>query len=267
MIDQQEFDRILKVLDRAIRETRTLLKRFKVAPRTKRHKLFALMVLNEIVRKGDSVVAMANVRSDAGINTIARAALENFADFKNLFKHGDEYTHYMVWAAANQLRSFLQPMTDKSSDFATSFEKRAKRSMGLSAGELLTHSIDQMQTAEDILSAKFKNKDGKVQRRDLLRFELAGLVGEYNALYRHLSVSAHGRIFGMVDGVLDGEDINWPPSEPVIRPLVALDCICAMLLEASVSLARKYNKPIAPIKTVIKDHVDIRGGKIGLIGA
>jgi len=267
MEENSEFYKILSVLKGAIREAKRLQRHFKVAQQTKRQKLFALMVLNELVRKCESIVAMAESEKDAGIDTVTRAAFENYADFKNLFLHGDDYCEYMIWAASNQQRSFLQPMFEEESVFSISFEKSARKARGMSAEQLMDDTKKIMQKTERDLPAKFKTKKGKVQRRDMLKFELAGLEGEYNILYRHLSASSHGRIFGMVDGIFDGEEVKWPPSKPKLRPLVALDSACAMLLENSAFLARKYRKPLPPIKKVIEAHTKLRGGEgISVLG-
>ena len=140
MSDKEEFDQITAVLSKVIREARRLLERFKVAPKTKRYKLFALIVLNELVRKCESVEAMARASAYSGINVVTRAAFENYADLLNLFKYKDAYPDYMLWAACNQDRSFLQAITEKPTEFAQSFELGAKTSLGRTPSEMLAEN-------------------------------------------------------------------------------------------------------------------------------
>ena len=258
MSDKDEFDEIAAVLSNVIRESKRLLTRFKVAPRTKRYKLFALIVLNELFRKCESVEAMAHASAYSGINVVTRAAFENYADLLNLFKYKDAYPDYMLWAACNQDRSFLQPITEKPTEFAQSFELGAKTSLGRTPSEMLAETLQQMDAIEQVLPAAFKDRNGKVQKRDILRFELAGKVDEYNSLYRHLSHGAHGRVGAMLEGIMHGDEIQWPPTDPVTRPLVAIDCLSAILIESCGRVAKKFNKPDAPLKKLAKEHAAIR---------
>jgi len=208
---------------------------------------------------------MARASAYSGINVVTRAAFENYADLLNLFKYQDTYPDYMVWATFNQHRSFLQSITEKPTKFAQAFETSAKESFRSTPSKMLANTKQQMDAKEQALPATFKDKNGKVQKRDMLRFELADKVDEYNALYRHLSGGAHGRLSAMLEGIMHGNAIHWPPADPVIRPLVAIDCLCAILLESCGRVAQKFNKPEAPLKKIAKEHSAIRGTESWLI--
>lgn len=90
----------------------------------------------------------------------------------------------------------------------------------------------------------------------MFRFELAGKRDEYNALYRRLSSGAHGRLSDMIDGVMSHDSsVKWPPDDRMDPPLLALACLCAILIEASCRLAKAYNKPLAPLKRLSSEQI------------
>lgn len=258
MSEKEVFDQFTPVLSSAITEAQRLLQGFKVAPRTKNYKLFALIVLNELVRKCESVKVMAHANAFSGINILTRAAFENYADLLNLFKYKDAYPEYMIWASFNQQRSFLQPITEEPTKFAKSYETGAKASFGQTPSEMLASMKQHMDEIEQALPDAFKDKNGKIPRRDMLRFELANKVHEYNILYRHLSGAAHGRLSAMIEGIMHSDAIQWPPAELVTRPLVAIDSLCAILIESCITVAKKFNKPDAPLKKLAREHAEIR---------
>ncbi len=254
-----EFDKLAALLTKAIGQSKRLLKQFKIAPRTKLNKRFALIVLNEIIRKSESVEAMARAAAFSGINIVTRAAFENHMDLLNLFKYKDDYPNYMIYASFNQQRSFLQPVAtaEVDSEFVNSFEDGAKRTAGQSPKEMLVWTRKQMAEIEDGLPDTFKDRNEGVITRDIFKFQLADKMSDYNIGYRHLSSSAHGRLSAMLEGVMDGEDIQWPPTDPINRPLVAIDCQCAIIIGSSGLMAKKFNKPDAPFKALAKEKQKI----------
>lgn len=258
MSEKEDFDQFTAVLSRAIAEAQRLLPRLKVTPETKKYELFALIVLNELVRKCESVEAMAHASAYSGIDVVTRAAFENYADLLNLFKYKDAYPDYMVWASCNQQRSFLQPIIEEPTEFAKSYETDAKALFGQTPREMLAYMKQQMDAIEQTLPATFKDKNGKVQNRGKLRFELANKVNEYNVFYRHLSSPAHGRLSAMIEGIMHSDAIQWPPAELVTRPLVAIDSLCAILIDSCIFVAKKFNKPDAPLKKIAREHAVVR---------
>lgn len=262
-VDRQQFQEIAEVLRDTIRQSRQLLeKRFKIAPKTKRYKLFILIVLTELVRKCESVDAMAKANTHSGINAVTRSAFESYADLLNLLKYKDDYADFMIWVSHNQQRSFLQPMTgDKKSGFSDAFAMSMKESTGESPDQMLLQTLEAMGELEQNLPDIFKNKHGKVQTRDMLRFELANKADAYNLLYRHLSGGAHGRLSAMLEGIAtDDGEIQWPPSDSTTPPLVAMDSLCAMLIETSGVVAKQFQKPEAPFKQLARNHAVLRRG-------
>lgn len=266
MSNKDNFDEFVAVLSKAIAEARRLLLSFKVVPRTREYKLFALIVLNELVRKCESVDAMAEAGAYGGINVVVRAAFENYADLINIFKYKSDYVNYMIWASFNQGRSRLEPMTAANpSRFVEPFKVAAKETVGKTPGEMLADTRRNMEFVAQVLPARFKDKNGKVQKRDVLRFELADKVDEYDILYRHLSSGAHGRVSAMVEGIMHGDAIHWPPSDSVNPPWIAVDSLCAMLLESCERMAKPFNRPEGSLKRLAREHAAIRGGEFGVI--
>ena len=259
----EHFEELAGLLSAAIDETKRLLfEQFKVAPQTKAYKLFALIVANELLRKGESTAAMLAVGAYSGVNVVVRSAFESYADLLNLLKHTDTYPRYMQWASLNQQRSLFQSLANApSSPFARALEQDAPADVGQSVQGMLDHVVHMMQENAQALPELYKNANGEVQSRDKFKFELANLSADYDGLYRHLSGSAHGRVSAMLEGVMHGEQIQWPPSDPLERPFVALESLCAMLLEGGRMLAERFDKPVAPLRRLARKQAKLRNAR------
>lgn len=253
-----EFEAHIDLLSEIIGQAYRLFDRFKIAPKSKNKKLFALITLNEITQKCESVVAMARADSWAGIVVVTRSAFESYADLLNCLSLGDDYADYMIWMSLKQQRSFFQTIgDDPDSKYYQSIDTHLKTKGG-SVKKVIAETNQQLDELAKKLPDRFKDKNGRVVGRDRLRFEIAGIANEYNTLYRRLSASAHGRLSDMLDGIMVGDDINWPPAKPTEPPLVAADCLGAILLESCGRMATAYKKPDAPLKALVKKQAGLR---------
>lgn len=247
-----EFEAHIDMLSEVIGQAHRLFDRFKIALNSKNKKLFALITLNEIVRKCESVVAMAEAGSWAGIVVVTRSAFESYADLLNCLSFGDDYADYMTWMSFKQQRSLFRTIGDNpDSRYHQSIDTLLK-TKGRGVQKVVAETIQQLDELAKNLPDRFKDKNGHVIGRNQFRFELAGKADEYNALYRRLSASAHGRLSDMLDGIMVGDDIHWPPAKPTEPPLVAVDCLCAILLESCGRIAKVYKKPDAPLKALAR---------------
>lgn len=224
----------------------------------KDEKLFALVILNEIVRKCESVVAMARAGSWAGINVVTRSAFESYADLVNCLSLGEDYVNYMTWMSFKQQQSFLQSINHTPDSRYHKSIDSVLNAKGRGIEDVVTETKQQIEDLASDLPDRFKDKNGDVIRRDQFRIEIADIIDEYNALYRRLSASAHGRLSDMIDRIMVGDDIQWPPSKPTEPPLVAADCLCAILLESCGRLAKVYRKADAPLKSLARKHTELR---------
>ncbi len=253
-----EFEAHIDMLSEVIGQAHRLFDRFKIAPNSKNNKTFALITLNEIVRKCESVVAMSRANSWAGVVVVTRSAFESYADVLNCLSFGDDYADYMVWMSLRQQRSMFQTIGNNPDSIYHQSIDTLLKTKGGGVKNVITETNQQMDELARNLPDRFKDKNGDVIWRDQFRFELAGKADEYNALYRRLSASAHGRISDILDGIMVGDDIHWPPSKPAEPPLVAADCLCAILLESCGQIAKAYKKPDAPIKALVRKRNKLR---------
>ena len=267
MTEREQFDAIAVVLSDAIAATRDLLyRRLKLAPRTKRYKLFALIALNHLMRQCESVAAMASASAFTGINGTVRSAFETYADLLNLLKHKDSYPQYMSWASLKQQETLFRGFADPSSPYAKTFDRDSRASYGDSSQQILAEISYQLAEVAKALPKLYRTRKGDVQDRDMFKFELAGKVHEYNALYRHFSGGAHGRISAMGEGIFDSEEfIAWPPAEPVGRPLIAIGAACGMLLECGGLLARQFDRPVSRFNALGRQFAAARDGRTSII--
>jgi len=253
-----EFEAHIDMLSEVIEQAHRLFDRLKIAPNSKNKKLFALITLNEMVRKCESVVAMARANAWAGVVVVTRSAFESYADLLNCLSFGDDYADYMAWMSFKQQRSFFQTI---SSTPDSKYHQSINKYLITKGGGVKKVAADTNRQLDELankLPDNFKDKRGSVIGRDQFRFEIAGLTDEYNALYRRLSASSHGRISDMLDGIMVGDDIHWPPVKPTEPPLVAADCLCAMLLESCIRVAKAYKKLGAPLKALARKNAELQ---------
>lgn len=253
-----EFDAHIDLLSAVIGQARRLFNCFRIAPRTTNKKLFALIILNEMVRKCESVEAMARASTWAGIVAVTRSAFESYADLVNCLAIGDDYADYMSWMSLKQQRTFFQTGSEyPNSRYFPAIEATLK-AKGRTMKTVIAETDQQMDKIARRLPDRFKDKNRKVIRRDQFRFELAGKIDQYNMLYRRLSASTHGRVSDMLEGIMVGNEFQWPPGKPTEPPLVAADCLCAILLESCGRIARAYKKPDAPFKALAKRNAELK---------
>ena len=161
MSEQEQFDAHAEILSKIIGQAKKLIQSFKVAPQTKNKKIFALIILNEIISKCESVEAMARANTWSGINTVTRSALESYADLLNVLTYGDDYADYMSWMSLNQQRSTFQAIvSNPASKYAKILEAGLKVTQGRTPTDILAETKRQMGAAEQRLTDKFKNKNG-----------------------------------------------------------------------------------------------------------
>jgi len=253
-----------KILADACSAGKITLKHCRVARRTKDEKLLMLVSLNELIRKCESVLAMLRDDAWAGIGTVSRSCFETFADIRNLAARGRPYSDYMLWMSLEQERSGLQGILNHpESNYSVSMEERTKSKYGKTLSQIIEDTKSTMNSIADSLPEEYKDKNGGVLKSDFQRFELADLVTEYNVLYRRLSGGAHGRVSDMVDGIVEEDGIVWPPDELPDPPLAAVDCLCAILLEATGRVCKSLGKTNAHVKPIVRAHA---GAKRGLGG-
>jgi hypothetical protein len=189
-----------------------------------------------------AIVAMAKATTLTGIGVVARSVYETYADVINLCQFGD-YPVYMEWLSLNQQRTFLEGVERHADDaFRERFSADALRLNGKTLAEGLAAVRSNLAELGARLHTRYKHKNGEVNERGTHRFKLAGQTSNYNIAYRYLSAAAHGKLSAMLEGVFVESDFRWPPVETENRPLVAVDSSCAMLIDASDRVAKKYGR-------------------------
>lgn len=255
MSERDEFDGIIERLSKTIVAGRRLLDQFKVAPRTKNKKLFLLVTLNELIRKSESVIAMARDYAWAGVGTVVRSGFETYADIHNLTRHGEDYVNYMIWMSFNQQLSSFKGFTKfPESGYAAAFEAGLRANRGVSIEHLIQQTEAEMDFYASKLPDAYKTRRGAVHSRGRFIFELAGIEAEYEIIYRRLSGSAHGRVSDIVDGISVGDEIKWPPAKKLSPPLVATDSLCGMLIESCKTVAKALRKSDVPFRSLAAEQ-------------
>lgn len=212
-----------------------------------------MLVLNDLVRKCESIVAMVERGANRGIDVVARSCFEGYVDLLNLSQFGEEYTFYMQWRSNRQQLSAMQPFVGKHSRTAATYRRQSEHYLGKSLADVVDEIREENASLARKISNRFRDKTGKIQKRDRLRFELAKHDEEYDLYYRSFSFAVHGDLAGMLEGVTDRGALIWPPLEPVKQPIGALDAVCRMLLASTRRLAKRYKKPVAPLNSLLRE--------------
>lgn len=260
MNQSDEFKRRLAFLKSATAQARRLLRELKMARRSKPVKRYTLLVLNDLTRKCESIVAMAESKSRRGIDVVARSCFESYVDIINLFQFGDEYTVYMEWRSNRQQLSSMQPFVRRRSKISDFYERQAQQLFGKNLASVVEDIKSEMAILEKKMASRYKDRNGNVQRRDRLRFELAQHDEEYDQVYRTLSFAVHSNVAGMLEGIADRGTVTWPPGEPANEPIASLNEVSKMLLISTRHLARRYKKPVGPINRLIRQLEEIGRG-------
>lgn len=245
-LDQSEveqFREFVTLLDRVADVTTRLLNGFK-QKRIARdsHQAFVLVTLHHMNQKCLAIVAMANARTLAGIGVVARSVYETYADVINLCQFSD-YHVYMEWLSLDQQRTFLEGVDGHADEaFKLKYSENALRLNGKTLAEGLAAVRSDLAELGALLHARYKRAGGEVIGHGTHRFKLAEQMSNYNIVYRYLSGPAHGKLSAMLEGVFVEDDFRWPPVDTENRPLVAFDSSCAMLIDASDRVAKKYGR-------------------------
>jgi hypothetical protein len=154
------------------------------------------------------------------------------------------------------------------SPFAKSMEMESKSADGESLSLKVRIRSEQMEQLRKGLPKIFfkKSKHGPSKDVDTTakrRFALASISDEYDAAYRLLSCRllswhTHGMIAAILDGVVKGHGLEWPPAEP--KPTVlGVDIMSSLLISASKRLGKKYGKPITSFLTLERQLRALQG--------
>lgn len=239
--EQNHFAAEIDIVSRTIPHARSLLRSFDVEPESA--ELVPLVTLDEIVRKCQSIVAMARPDAWTGIVPVARSVFESYADLCNLIVLGHEYSVYMFWLSQDQLHRFFSGINANPSSQEYANVEAYFRSKSRSVDWALKETARQKRETDDRLSSRFKTKSGYVREGVSFRFGLAGLEDEYNSVYRLLCGGTHGNLSDISGGIFDSGEFQWPPG-PEAPPLLAAQFVADKLIDSCVRLARGYNRPI-----------------------
>ena len=109
-----------------------------------------MLIYNNLVQKGDSIVALVDAEKTVGMEVIARSAFENYIDLINLFKHRPEYLQYVKYmSSAQQVRSIENLIKNRQSPFSVPIIRSMPERFGITIEQSLEmtkekkHNLDQ----------------------------------------------------------------------------------------------------------------------------
>jgi hypothetical protein len=263
MKDRQanDFDRLLT---RAIRAAWQVWNSVPWSKRLRFEKMLAILVMRELLRKAESVHAMSTLSAPGGIDVVVRSAFETFADLSNLLQRGATYAAYMQYQSWEQQRSVFQAVLNfPNSPFSKSIATTGQAENGIDIATMLTVVKTEQQKSRARLTADYMDGNrepsdakARVASSDRHRFVLAGLLHEYECVYRHLSNSAHGRVGTMLNGLVEGDEVVWPPGAER-HATASVDLMAGMVLDAGKRFGRRYRKRVASLAAIQRERQDL----------
>lgn len=221
----------------------------------------SMLIFNNLVRKGDSILVLVDTEKSVGMEVIARSAFENYIDLINLFRHRPEYLEYLKYiSSVQQERSIENLIRDRGSPLAAAGIRNLPAQHGITVEESLEMVKEETLEFKAGLSKLFtqgskpiSDARSRVNTSVKLRCELAGQLDQYKSLYQILSRSTHSDFKSMLDGVLMAGGYVWPPKPPPPSMFV-VDAVTMMIHETTEILAKKLRKPFPAIKKLIKQR-------------
>ena len=97
-----------------------------------------MLIYNNLIQKGDSVLTLVDAKKAVGMEVIARSALRNYIDLINLFKHRPDYLRYVRYMSSDQQeRSIQNLIKNRQSPFSTSIIRSMPERIGITIEQSL----------------------------------------------------------------------------------------------------------------------------------
>ena len=250
-----------ELLHASVKTGYRFVKHVKITPGSRDQKRMSMLIYNNLIQKGDSILTLADTEKAVGMEVITRSAFENYIDLINLFKHRPDYLQYVKYmSSAEQERSIRNLIKNRQSSFSKSIIGDLPGLFGITIEESLEMVKEEKSDFRSRLSRvytdgnkRISDPKTRVNTRVRFRSELAGKLEEYESLYRVLSRSTHSDYVGMLRGVFKGDGYVWPPEAP--QPsLFVIDSMTMMIHESTEILAKKMRKPFPAVKKLIKQR-------------
>lgn len=237
----------------------SFVKHINITPRSKDQKRMSMLIYNNLVQKGDSILALVDAEKVVGMEMIARSAFENYIDLINLFKHRPEYLQYVKYmSSAQQVRSIEHLIKNRQSPYSVPIIRSMPERLGITIEQSLELTKEEKMDFRSRLSRVYTDGNklisdprSRINTSVRLRSELAGQQDKYESLYRSLSRSTHSDFMSMLKGVFKDGGYVWPPDPPQPSILV-IDAVTMMLHETTEMLVKKLRKPFPAVHKLIE---------------
>ncbi len=237
------------------------LKHIKITPGSSDQKRMSMLIYNNLIQKGDSVLTLVDGEKAVGLEVITRSAFENYIDLVNLFKHRPDYLQYIMYMSSDQQeRSIKNLIRNRKSPFSTAIIGSMPERIGITIEQSLEEVREEKAEFRSGLSRVYTDgnkpiSEPKARVNTSVRFrsDLAGKLDEYESLYRILSRSTHSDFVSMTRGIFKGGGYVWPPEIPQPSFFV-IDSTTMMIHETTEILAKKLRKPFPAVKKLIKER-------------
>ncbi len=256
---------LTELLRASVKVGHRFVKHVKITPRSKDQKRMSMLIYNNLVQKGDSILTLVDAEKAVGMEVIARSAFENYIDLINLFKHRPEYLQYVKYmSSAQQVRSIENLIKNRQSPFSVPIIRSMPGRLGITIEQALEMTKEEKIQFRSGLSRVYTDGNkpiseprSRINTSVRLRSELAGQLDKYESIYRILSRSTHSDFMSMLKGVFTDWGYVWPP-EPPQPSLLVIDAVTMMIHETSEILAKKLRKPFPAVKKLIEDRHRLR---------
>ncbi|HNP36036.1 MAG TPA: DUF5677 domain-containing protein [Woeseiaceae bacterium] len=252
---------MIELLRASVKVGHRFIQHVKVTPRTKTQKRMSMTMYNNLVQKGDSLLALVDAEKAVGMELIARSAFENYIDLINLFRHRPQYLQYVLYmSSVQQVRGIERMLENRESPFSTSIISKMPGELGITIEQALEMTKEERAQYRSKLSRVYTDGNkpiseprSRVNTSVWFRSELAGRLDLYESMFRLFSRSTHSDVMAMLKGVVKEWEFVWPPEQPEPSTL-AVDALTMMIHETSEILVRKLRKPFPAVKKMVQER-------------
>jgi len=244
-----DLDRLLADLAAAVEDATRLLFGLRLAPRSTRQKLNSLILVHGILRKARGVLQLSEGGNFDCIAPLVRSALIHFVDQRNNLNY-DDYGDLLDYIRTDHwMKNLRAHRENPESPYSKSLIKHRGTGVTESLYTMISTQRRELTAAKAKLAPRYLNKGGSVKSGEYNKFELAGMLDSYHALFRGLSKDVHGNLDTLADPLIGDGGLVWPPSNPT-PSLVQFHVMLDIVLDAAVALARRYRKPAGRCRAI-----------------
>lgn len=211
----------------------------------KKHALHRNLVslYGSLIELTSGIVILIDRKARTGVPPLFRTFLETYVEFRNLVED-PKYGYFMEASYHDQWLKVLRESEKGGNPYLADIEK-------------LPNLADHIRHTERELGTLKKKSYSPLSV--FKKFERAGMVSEYRALYNFLSADSHSNIRALISRHIElGKDdfeMVFYKDTPLVDFLTFIDSTCGLLVDASIRIHEQLKSPIVDSIRVLREKL------------